>query len=43
VRKGAENESLLAAMNTAIEELRADGTLSEISVKYFGSDISQNG
>jgi cystine transport system substrate-binding protein len=43
VRKGAENESLLAAMNAAIEELRADGTLSEISVKYFGSDISQNG
>jgi cystine transport system substrate-binding protein len=43
VRKGEENESLLAAMNTAIEELRADGTLSEISVKYFGSDISQNG
>lgn len=43
VRKGAETATLLAAMNQAIEELRADGTLSEISMKYFGSDISQEG
>ena len=40
VRKGAENASLLEALNAAIEALRADGTLAEISVKYFGSDIS---
>ena len=40
VRKGEENASLLEALNAAIEELRADGVLAEISVKYFGSDIS---
>ncbi len=40
VRKGEENATLLEALNAAIEELRADGTLAEISVKYFGSDIS---
>lgn len=40
VRKGEENASLLAAINDAIDALRAEGTLSEISVKYFGSDIS---
>lgn len=43
VRKGAQTATLLAAMNEAIEELRADGTLTEISLKYFGSDISQEG
>ena len=31
---------LLAAINAAVEELRADGTLSELSLRYFGSDIS---
>lgn len=40
VRKGEENASLLEALNAAIEALRADGTLADISVKYFGSDIS---
>lgn len=42
VRKGAETASLLEAMDQAIEELRADGTLSALSIKYFGSDISQS-
>ena len=28
------------AINNAIEELRADGTLKELSEKYFGQDIS---
>lgn len=41
VRKGKETETLKAAINTAIEELRADGTLSAISQKYFGKDISE--
>ena len=40
VRKGDDSASLLAAVNQAIEELRADGTLSALSEKYFGSDIS---
>lgn len=43
VRKGPETATLLAALDQAIEELRADGTLTEISMKYFGSDISSEG
>ena len=35
-----ESASLREAINTALDELRADGTLSELSVKYFGSDVS---
>ena len=38
--KGDTNASLLEAINTAIDELRADGTLKELSEKYFGQDIS---
>ena len=40
VRKGEETATLLAALDKAIEELRADGTLAEISQRYFGTDIS---
>ena len=40
VRKGDDSATLLAAINEAIEELRADGTLTALSEKYFGSDIS---
>ena len=40
VRKGDASASLLEAINTAIDELRADGTLKELSEKYFGQDIS---
>ena len=36
----SENTAYLDALNTAIEELRADGTLKELSEKYFGQDIS---
>ena len=32
---------LLAAINQALAELDADGTLTELSVKYFGTDISK--
>ncbi len=38
--KGDATASLLEAINTAIDELRADGTLKELSEKYFGQDIS---
>ncbi|MCR5177774.1 MAG: transporter substrate-binding domain-containing protein [Lachnospiraceae bacterium] len=38
VRKG--EEAFLEAVNKAIEDLRNEGRLSEISIKYFGSDIS---
>ena len=35
-----DNASFLEAVNAAIEELRADGELTRLSEKYFGSDIS---
>jgi cystine transport system substrate-binding protein len=38
--KGADNDSLREAINKAIAELRADGTLAQISNKYFGADIT---
>ena len=38
--KGKNSDSLRKAINAAIDELRKDGTLSEISVKYFGKDIT---
>lgn len=40
MRKGSETAALLEAVNTAIDELRTDGTLAELSEKYFGQDIS---
>lgn len=38
--KGSGSEGLNKEISKAIEELRADGTLSELSNKYFGSDIA---
>ena len=40
LRKGEETASLRDAIDKAIEELRAEGTLTELSEKYFGQDIS---
>ena len=40
LRKGDASATLLEAINTAIDELRADSTLKELSEKYFGQDIS---
>lgn len=40
-RKGEETDSLREAVNQAIRELRESGQLSELSEKYFGTDISQ--
>jgi len=39
LRKG--NPQLLAAINEAIAKLRADGTLKELSEKWFGADVTQ--
>ena len=41
MRKGAETTSLLEAINKAIAELHEEGVISELSVKYFGEDISK--
>ena len=40
LRKGDNSATLLEAVNNAIDELRADGTLKDLSEKYFGQDIS---
>ena len=40
LRKGESSASLLEAINAAIDALRADGTLTEISERYFGQDIA---
>ena len=40
LRKGEASASLLEAIDAAIDALRADGTLTEISERYFGQDIA---
>ena len=40
LRKSDNSATLLEAVNNAIDELRADGTLKELGEKYFGQDIS---
>lgn len=39
LKKG--NTELLEAINKALNELKAEGKISEISMKYFGKDISK--
>jgi len=41
MRKGKESANLVKAVNDALAEMAAEGTLSELSEKYFGTDISQ--
>ena len=36
VRKGGDSDSLLALINEALASMRADGTLKELSERYFG-------
>lgn len=36
-----DKQSLVDAVDGALEELRADGTLAEISEKYFGADVTE--
>ncbi len=36
-----DNTALATKIDEALDELRADGTLAEISEKYFGADVSQ--
>lgn len=40
LEKGEDNATLLAAINESIERMKEDGTLSELSIKYFGSDLT---
>lgn len=41
LRKGEATESLLEAMNGAIDALRSDGTLAGLSNEFFGIDITE--
>ena len=41
MRKGDDAASLRVAVNQALEELLADGTIKELSIKYFGGNISE--
>ncbi|MBP1580777.1 MAG: transporter substrate-binding domain-containing protein [Oscillospiraceae bacterium] len=41
MRKGEESANLLKAINEALAELEAEGKLTELSEKYFGTDISK--
>ena len=40
MQKGEDTATLREAVNKAISELREDGTLTQLSIKYFGTDIT---
>lgn len=42
MRKGEETAALRQAIDDALEEMRQDGTLSELALKYFGTDLSKS-
>lgn len=37
----ADNDSLVAAVDAIIGEMHADGTLTELSLKWYGEDLSE--
>ena len=41
LRKGEETESLREEVNAAVADMASDGTLTELSNKYFGRDITK--
>lgn len=41
IRKGDDTATLLEAVNDALDDMAKDGTLTELSEKYFGTDISK--
>jgi cystine transport system substrate-binding protein len=41
VRRGAETETLIAAVNEILAKAREDGTLAALSEKYFGQDLTK--
>lgn len=42
VRKAEETESFVEAVNKALQELRDDGTLAELSIRFFGADLTND-
>lgn len=41
LKKGEDNKTLLDAINNALKELKNEGVLKELSIKYFGTDITE--
>ena len=41
VQKTERTDTLLAAVNEALQAMRDDGRLAELSVKYFGADLTK--
>ena len=41
MKKGAETETLVAEINRILQEARDNGKLAELSVKYFGQDLTK--
>ncbi|MBR2602203.1 MAG: transporter substrate-binding domain-containing protein, partial [Clostridia bacterium] len=40
VQKNESTDTLLAAVNEALQAMRDDGRLAELSVKYFDADLT---
>ena len=40
MQKDADNDTLLKAVNDALADMRKDGTLTDLSNKYFGADLT---
>ena len=40
VSKGEDTASLMDAINAILQQAREDGTLAELSIKYFGADLT---
>ncbi len=40
MKLGTETESLVAAVNAALKQARENGRLAELSIKYFGQDLT---
>lgn len=41
LKKGEDNKTLLDAINNVLKELKNEGVLKELSIKYFGADITE--
>lgn len=41
LKKGEDNKTLLEAVNDALKQLKNEGVLKELSIKYFGTDITE--
>ena len=40
VSKGEDSDSLMVEIDKILDDLRSSGKLSELSIKYFGEDLT---